>query len=78
LLRKLTPGPRGTARVDAAALTPGEQQFCLLLTAKKLAVLVEDGGGTHYLLEQGIHEHLLESLASQNFPLRAASASAGR
>ncbi|HYL34357.1 MAG TPA: hypothetical protein VEV17_00440 [Bryobacteraceae bacterium] len=78
LLRKLTPGPRGTARVDAAALTPGEQQFCLLLVAKKLAVLVEDSGGKYYMLEQGIHEHLIESLASQNFPLRAASAGAGR
>jgi hypothetical protein len=77
-LRKLTPGPRGTARVDAAGLTPGEQQFCLLLTAKKLAVLVEEGSGKYYMLEQGIHEHLLESLASQNFPLRAASANAGR
>jgi hypothetical protein len=64
--------------VDAAGLTPGEQQFCLLLTAKKLAVLVEEGSGKYYMLEQGIHEHLLESLASQNFPLRAASANAGR
>ncbi len=26
------------------------------------------------MLEQGIHEQLLESLASQQFPLRAASA----
>ena len=72
-LRKLTPGPRGTARVDVTALNPGEQQLCLLLSAKKLAVLVEDGGRTYYMLEPGIHEHLLECLASQNFPLRAAS-----
>ncbi|HLH01024.1 MAG TPA: hypothetical protein VKX49_32270 [Bryobacteraceae bacterium] len=72
-LRKLTPGPRGTARVDAAALTPGEQQVCLLLAAKKLAVVVEDGGKTYYMLEPGVHEQLLESLAQQGFPLRAAS-----
>jgi len=73
-LRKLTPGPRGTARVDVAALTPGEQQVCLLLAAKKLAVVLEEDGRTHYMLEPGIHEHLLESLASQGFPLRAAPA----
>jgi len=73
-LRKLTPGPRGTARVDVAMLTPGEQQVCLLLAAKKMAVLMEDDGRTYYMLEPGIHEHLLESLATQGFPLRAASA----
>lgn len=73
LLRKLTPGPRGMARVEVAALTPGEQQLCLLLAAKKLAVVVEEDGKKYYMLEQGIHEHLLESLASQQFPLRAAS-----
>ena len=72
-LRKLTPGPRGTARVDVTTLTPGEQQLCLLLAAKKLAVLMDDTGKTYYMLEPGIHEHLLESLASQSFPLRAAS-----
>lgn len=72
-LRKLTPGPRGMARVEAAALTPGEQQLCLLWAARKLAVVVEEGGRQYYMLEQGIHEHLLESLASQRFPLRAAS-----
>ena len=72
-LRKLTPCPRGMARVDAATLTPGEQQLCLLLAAKKLAVLTEDGGKQYYMLDQDIHEHLIESLASQQFPLRAAS-----
>ncbi|HTS50622.1 MAG TPA: hypothetical protein VMH05_21905 [Bryobacteraceae bacterium] len=72
-LRKLTPGPRGTARVDVTILKPGEQQLCLLLASKKLAVLVDDAGKTYYMLEPGIHEHLLESLASQSFPLRAAS-----
>jgi hypothetical protein len=72
-LRKLTPGPRGMARVEASTLTPGEQQLCLLWAAKKLAVVVEEDGRQYYMLEQGIHEQLLESLASQQFPLRAAS-----
>jgi len=73
-LRKLSPGPRGMARVDAAALTAGEQQLCLLWAAKKLAVVVEEDGRKYYLLEQGIHERLLETLASQQFPLRASAA----
>jgi len=73
-LRKLTPGPRGMARVEASALTPGEQQLCLLWAAKKLAVVTEEDGRQYYLLEQGIHEQLLESLASQQFPLRASAA----
>jgi hypothetical protein len=72
-LRKLTPGPRGMARVETTVLTPGEQQLCLLLAAKKLAVVVDEDGKKYYMLEQGIHEQLIESLASQEFPLRAAS-----
>lgn len=72
-LRKLTPGPRGMARVEASALSAGEQQLCLLWAAKKLAVVVVEDGRQYYMLEQGIHEQLLESLASQQFPLRAAS-----
>jgi hypothetical protein len=72
-LRKLVPGPRGMARVEAAALTPGEQQFCMLLAAKRLAVVTEEDGRQYYMLDQSIHEQLLESLASQQFPLRAAS-----
>jgi len=73
-LRKLTPGPRGMARVEASALTPGEQQLCLLWAARKLAVVAEEDGRLYYMLEQGIHEQLLESLASQQFPLRASAA----
>jgi hypothetical protein len=72
-LRKLVTGPRGIARIEVSTLTPGEQQLCLLLAAKKLAVATEEDGKMYYMLEQGIHEHLLESLASQDFPLRAAS-----
>jgi hypothetical protein len=71
-LRKLAPGPRGMARVDVTMLSPGEQQLCLVLAAKKLAVVIENDGKKYYMLEQGIHEHLLGSV--QDFPLRAASA----
>lgn len=77
-LRKLTSGPRGCARVDVSALTAGEHQLCLVLAARKRAVLAEEGGRQYYLLEPEIHEQLLESLSSQDFPLRAASAGAGR
>jgi hypothetical protein len=72
-LRKLRPGPRGMARVDASVLTPGEQQLCLLWAAKKLAVVAEEDGRVYYMLEPGIHEQLLESLAAQQFPLRASA-----
>ena len=44
-----------------------------MLAAKKLAVVIEDDGKKYYMPEQGIHEHLLGSLAVQDFPLRAAS-----
>ena len=73
-LRKLAPGPRGMARVDAATLTPGEQQLCLLWVSKKLAVVSEEDGRKYYLLEQSVHEQLLETLALQEFPLRASAA----
>jgi hypothetical protein len=62
------------ARVEASALTPGEQQFCLLLIAKGLAVVKDEDGRQYYMLDHSIHEHLLESLASQQFPLRASAA----
>jgi hypothetical protein len=73
-LRKMTPGPRGMARVEASSLTPGEQQLCLLWVAKKLAIVVEEDGRQYYMLDQGIHEQLLESLAFQQFPMRASAA----
>ncbi|MGH9614690.1 MAG: hypothetical protein ACRD4P_16610, partial [Bryobacteraceae bacterium] len=63
----------GLARVDAAILTRGEQQLCLLLAAKGLAVVVEEDGRRIYLLDQTIHEQLFEALASRGFPLRASA-----
>ncbi len=61
------------ARVDAAALNAGEQQLCLLLTARGKAVSTEEDGRTHYLLDPDIHEYLLDSVASQGFRLKASA-----
>lgn len=70
-LRKLTPTVRGMARVESSALTPGEQQLCLLLTSKGQAATLEEDGKLIYLIDQDAHEHLLDTLATQGFPLRA-------
>ena len=75
-LRKLTPTVRGMARVEASALTPGEQQLCLLFASKRLAVTTEEDGKLYYLLDHEAHEQLLESLAAQRFPMRASAPSA--
>ncbi|MBI3695175.1 MAG: hypothetical protein HY238_10105 [Acidobacteria bacterium] len=72
-LRKLTPSARGMARVEESALTPGEKQFCLLLVAKGQAAVVSEEGKMVYLLDEKIHEHLMESLATQGLPLRASA-----
>lgn len=75
LLRKLSPSPQGMARVDSAGLSPGEQQLCLLLLSKGLAVQVHEDGKTFYLLDQQIHEHMVDSLASRGISLRASTPS---
>jgi hypothetical protein len=64
------------ARVEPEKLSGGEQQLCLVLVSKGLALIQEDDGKRYYLLDQTIHELLLESLATQGLPLRA-SATAG-
>src|SRR6478609_2048544 len=70
-LRKLTPGSRGIARLDASTLSAGEQQLCMVLTARGKAVASEEDGQTLYLLDPDIHEYLLDSVASQGFRLKA-------
>jgi hypothetical protein len=72
-LRKLIPSSQGMARVDASGLSPGEQQLCLLLVSKGHAAQVHEDGKLFYLLDQQIHEQMLESLASPGITLRAAS-----
>ena len=73
LLRKLEPDARGMARADLSALTPGERQLCLLLASKGGATLVEEEGKRFYLLDEGIHAQLAESLVTRRLPLRVSS-----
>ncbi|MCC6294627.1 MAG: hypothetical protein IT164_18385 [Bryobacterales bacterium] len=73
LLRKTGPGGHGLAQVEAAALTPGEQHFCLSLAQRGLAVVEESSAGRVYLFDRDVHGRLLDSLAQRGLPLRAAS-----
>ena len=73
-LRKLTPTLRGMARVEPADLSGGEQQLCMLLVSKGLALVQDEDGKRYYLLDEAIHKLLLESLATGRLPLRASAA----
>jgi hypothetical protein len=73
-LRKMSPTARGLARVEADKLTGGEQQLCLVLVSKNLALVQEEDGKRFYLLDQSIHELLLEQLATRGLPMRASAA----
>jgi hypothetical protein len=75
-LRKLTPTLRGMTRVDSEGLSGGEQQLCLLLTSKRLAIVQEEAGKRLYLLDHTIQELLLDSLADRGLPLRASATGA--
>ena len=75
-LRKLIPGTQGMARVDAAGLSPGEQQLCILLVAKGQAVQTQEDGKLYYLLDPDVHEQLVDSLANPGISLRASSSRA--
>ena len=70
-LAKMVPGVRGMARIDADTLSSGEQQLGLILAAKGLAILRDEDGKKYYLLDQGVHERMLETLSDAGFPLRA-------
>ncbi|MBK7929488.1 MAG: hypothetical protein IPJ98_19000 [Bryobacterales bacterium] len=76
LLRKMRPSGQGLARVEASALTPGEQQYCLAMAQRGQAVVEDSADGPAYLLDREVHERLMESLAQRGLPLRAASRSA--
>jgi hypothetical protein len=73
LVRKLVPGPQGMARANLADLSPGEQQLCMILETKGLAVRMQEEDKTYYLLDPTIHEHMVDSLADRGLSLRAAS-----
>ncbi len=78
LLRKMRPGRQGMPRVDAADLSPGEQQWCLLLVNQGQIVVHEDeSGAAYYLFDPETHRRLAESIASPNLAFRASAASAG-
>lgn len=70
LLRKLEPGPGGLPRVDVSGLTAGERQLCLLLASKGAATLIEEDGKRYYVLNENVHEQLVESLSTRGMPLR--------
>ena len=76
-LRKLMPSAQGMARVSSGDLTPGEQQFCLLLVSKGLAVQVREEDRLYFLLDQEIHQRMVESLATRGLTLRASAQQAG-
>src|SRR4029453_11934091 len=58
LLRKAAPGPQGAACVDEASLRPGEQQLCLVLTARGLAPPTVEDGRRAYLPDAGFPPRL--------------------
>jgi hypothetical protein len=70
-LNKLRPGRQGMPRVDSEGLTSGEQQLCMMLVSKGMAVVVEESGKSYYLLDSATHESMLDTMASGNFTLRA-------
>jgi hypothetical protein len=76
LLRKVGPAPQGLARVDGAALSPGEIQLVLLLASRGLAAPAEENGRRVYLIDASAHRTLVESLAERRLPLRASAAEA--
>jgi len=71
LVRKLVPGPQGLAQVEESALSPGELQLLLLLLAKGLAARSDEGGKIYYLLDQSLHQRMVESLAVRGLSLHA-------
>jgi hypothetical protein len=71
LVRKLVPGPQGLAQMEESALSPGELQLFLLLMAKGLAARSEEKDKIYYLLDQSLHQRMVESLAVRGLSLHA-------
>jgi len=76
LLRKVTAAPGALARLDQRDLSPGEQQFLLMMAARRQATQVDDDADMYWLLAAETHAALLESLAERGLPLRASRAAA--
>ena len=77
LLRKVTVGPEGTARLDSAILTPGELQLCMMLAGQGMAAAMETQGGVAYLIEPRAFESLVETMANEGIQWKATRAAAG-
>ncbi len=77
LLRKVTAGPEGTARIEAATLSPGELQFCLMLAAKRQATAISSQGSMAYIIEPAAFESLMETMGNEGLEWKAARAGAG-
>lgn len=75
-LSKLTPSPRGVARVPVDGLSPGERQLALALESRGEALVEEQDGRLFYLIDRGAQQRILESLADGGLPLRTANAGA--
>ena len=73
LLRKVSPSAQGLARLEVAALSPGELQLVLLLASRHLAAPVDEGSRRFYLLDASVHRNLAESLADRRLPLQAST-----
>lgn len=76
LLRKIHPAENGMARVYVDELNSGERQLLMLLGARELALLSNDDGRGCFILDQSMHEMLMDMIASRSLPLRAKAQSA--
>jgi hypothetical protein len=72
LVARLQAGPRGTAALDAATLSPGERQLCLVMVAHGQATSLEQDGRRLFVIDPAVHERLVEALAERSVALRAA------
>lgn len=77
-LRKFSSGPGGLACVDTDKLTPGERQLCMLLAGKQLATLVKDESRQRYLIDERVHQQLVDSLDARSATLRASRVAAAQ
>ncbi|MGH9719557.1 MAG: hypothetical protein ACRD8O_05055 [Bryobacteraceae bacterium] len=72
-LRKTESDVSGLARVDTAALSPGERQLCMTLAARELATTREESGRLYYVLDPQVQEKLLDALTTQGLAFRVSA-----
>ena len=77
LLRKVTVGPEGSAKLDAAILTPGELQLCIMLSGQGMAASVEHQGAQSYIIDPRAFESLVETMANEGIHWKASRAAVG-